>query len=1602
MEPTSDAVIMTPAVADLTGDGIPEIIFTSFPGSPNTVGHLRAIRGDDGSPVFTVTHPDHRLYDTSQLAVGDIDADGQMEIVGGAASRNHLIAFEHTGAFKWMSPVIATGASVHRGGPALADLDGDGHSEVILGATVLDGRTGQILATHLDSTMGRGDNAQGPLSLVADVNGDGVPEIVAGNTLYRYVPDTPVLVQDTPPIRALEVVWHNTDVQDGFPAVATFDDDRTAEIVLVTQGEVVILDGGDGRIRWGPIAIPQGGAGGAPTIGDMDGDGAPEIGVAGSSQYTVFEIADGVLDKKWDIGIYDRSATTGSSVFDFDGDGQAEVVYGDEDYLYVYRGGDAPPALAGDDAAVAAWRTRAKLANPSATAAEMTLVADVDADGHAEIVKVSNGGGMYGIQIYGDQNHAWSATRPLWNQHTYHITNINDDGTIPAREANNWETFNNYRLNTFLSGCATARPDLTASYVRLARETTSLTLTARIGNGGGLFVPAGVPVSWYAGAPANRDLLGTVTTTQRLEPGQYTDIALTLPVGTTTESPVWVVADDQGDGTGRHTEVSETNNAHNAHLYLSATPNTPPVVDAGPDQGTAFYTPTVTLAGNAGDDGLPGDRLQVFWTPVSGPGPVTLADRTDPQTTATFAQAGTYELDLVATDGELTSRDRVTITVEPDPALPTPAPPVPPVPAALSIPGWIGSPATATTISAPLPITLAAGITLQDGTLDYWPADDPTAVTEVATGLSGRGGDTLTTFDPTLLANGSYVVRLTGTADDGRTLASGILVTVAGTYKPGRVRFSVTDLMVPVTGLPITIGRTYDSLERYAVGDFGYGWNLTLGSPDLEVNPQQDVTLTMPNGERVTFYFTPRSYGGLFGALLQPGYTPEAGVYGTLTANGCPIVVAGGGGSSSGYLCFLDRPQYAPTVYTYEDPYGQVFTMAADGTLRTIKDLNGNTLTFSPDVIRSSSGRSVTFDRDAQGRITQITDPAGNVYGYGYDSNGDLVEIDLPGVEPHVQYAYADPAHPHLFTRATDPRGHPAAQTTFSPDGRLERVTDAMGHTTSYAYDVPGRVTTVTNPDGGTLTLVYDAYGMVQSETDPLGRTTTYTYTANRDLAAQTNALGETTSYTYDANGNRTSTTNPRGATWTTSYHRYGGPTHMRDPLGREQTMTYDARFIPTSMQDSLGLIGSATFDDYGNLLGFTDGNGHTVSYVYDQYGNQTQTTNQLNHTTVMTYDPLGRQVTETDARNFTTRYAYDALGRLRTVTQPEVQTPDGPVTPLIQYDYDANGNRTAMIDPLNRRTVYGYDAANRLIETRFPDTSTITHTYDWRGNVIFTQDQAGHITAYAYDLAGQLVAETHADGTPDAGTITYAYDLAGRRTTVTDPLGHTTSYAYDAADNLVSVTNARNATTRYAYDAANQQVSMTDARGNTTAYAYNPRGLLTVTTYHDGTTSAQTYDIVGRTISATDQEHHVTQYDYDAAGQLKTVTNAETETTSYTYDAVGNLLTITDANNHTTTMSYDALGRQTSRALPLNQVETFRYDVVGNQVAHTDFNGRTTTSSYDELDRRRTIVPDPVLGEPTIGYTYTLTGQRAAMSDASGTTTYAYDNRDRLLEKAT
>jgi YD repeat-containing protein len=865
------------------------------------------------------------------------------------------------------------------------------------------------------------------------------------------------------------------------------------------------------------------------------------------------------------------------------------------------------------------------------------------------------------------------------------------------------------------------------------------------------------------------------------------------------------------------------------------------------------------LNGTVTDSG--GSTPVALWSLISGPGKVTFADPTQPVTTAAFSQVGTYVLQLSATDSVNSGWAQFTVrVVQPS--------------TASEAQGWIGAPAYGSSLSGIVPITLAPGISLASGTLSYTPANDPNSVTILNANVSGSGQ--IGTLDTTMLANGSYWIQMQATDTSGKSQYSLVLVTATGNYKPGRVTSTVTDLIVPSTGLAINIQRTYDSLNAGASSDFGYGWSLGI-NVNLVVDPNENVTFTL-GGQRKTFQFTPQHapcsplVGCLFPWLITPAWTPEPGLHGTLIASGTGCT-GGWDVLTDNRYCQTGGP-YTPPGYIYTDPTGTQYTVSAGGALQSIADRNGHGLTITPNGITSNTGLNVPFVRDSQNRITQITDPLGNVYLYGYDENGNLANVYYPNTQQPSTYTYDQN---HYYLSGTDFRSNPLPSTNYytSADkdpagnplsGRLKSVTDGLGETTGYAYDLSTYTTTVTYPpDGsgnvGKATMVYDGYGNLLSSTDPLGHSTTNIYGANQNLTSVTDPLGHTTSYTYDTNGNRTSQTYPGTETSTntsstTVYNQYSEPISATDELGNIRIFNYDANFNPLSVTDSAGTLMSSLFNANGTMqagaIGFdiTTSPSKASQFTYDADGNLTSKTDALGRTTSYTYDQLGHKISMiepllpgTSAAGATNTYQYDAFGHLTQATAP--------LGRVSSSQYDANGNKTSDTDARGNTTGYQYDALNRLILTTYPDGTTAGKTYDFRGNVIKDTDQAGHVTFHEYDLAGREVAVTQAFGTADASTTSYTYYDDGRKKSETDALGHTTSYVYDAAGNLISVSGVKG-NIQYGYDNARNRVSMTDGNGHTTQYEYDARKRLTQTTYPDGTTKINAYDGPGNLVSVT------------------------------------------------------------------------------------------------------------------------------------------------------
>jgi RHS repeat-associated protein len=1008
-------------------------------------------------------------------------------------------------------------------------------------------------------------------------------------------------------------------------------------------------------------------------------------------------------------------------------------------------------------------------------------------------------------------------------------------------------------------------------------------------------------------------------------------------------------------------------------------------------------TVRATLRNSAGN---PLANFGVEFT-VTGPNATTGSGVTNTSGIATFTYTGTNPgtdsvtalVRSTATANILSGAVPMTWTLTPQ------SPPV--------VQGSIGGPLNNASVTGTVPITVGANVTLSDATVEYWPATNPAAVTTVATGAGGGPGTILGSIDTTLLANGNYVIRVTGTDGNGQQTISQVVITVTGENKPGRIAFSVTDMTVPLSGIPITIERSYDSLNRNLNGDFGFGWALEVSGPRLEVSPDNDVTITEPGtGRRVTFQFSPTSFGFPFGFMYQPTYVPEPGVFGKLTSNGCGLLVK----SSGGVICFLSLDiNYNPTVFQYTDPYGRVYTMTSTGQMLSIRNLDGNVLTFTPNGITSSAGNmTIPFVRDAQGRIEQITDPNGKIYRYTYDGLGDLTSVALPGIDTPLLYEY-EPGH--LFRKGFDARGNPEATNTYFPNGRLQSITDATGKTTSYSYDLVNNITTTTHPDNtGTTIQRFDANGLLLSETDPLGRTRSYTYDANRNKTSETDALNKTTTFTYDTNGHLKSVTDPLNKTMSYVNNQHGMPTSATDQLGKVRTITYDADFNLTAMSDESGTQVAFAWDDKGNPLSMTDGDGRLYRFTYDAFGNVVSKTDPAGHVTSYTYDNMGRVVTMTDTRGVS-RFSYDDLGRVTSVKDA--------LNNETRYEYDNNGNRTQEINSRQKITTFEYDAVDRLARVNHPDGSSISYTYNFRGQKI-TETVAGtgagggflppgaafqtatRTTTYTYDNAGQLTKVLF----PDNSDITFTYDSIGRVSTAKDERGKVYTYEYDpncgCTDRLTKNIDPSGKITTYNYDAAGRMISFIDANNRETKYEYDVRDQLTKTTYSDNTTVTTTYDSMGRGISSTDQEGRVTRFTYDERGNMQSVVDALNQSTQFTYDSQNNLLSSTDAMGRTTRYEYDALNRVIKRTLPLGMSELYTYDQMGNLASKRDFRGRQTTYEYDALDRMTARIPEASLAETPITYTYNETGKRVTMTDSSGTTNFTYDLRDRLLSKAT
>lgn len=1697
VEPTYINSNGSPVVCDLDRNGMPEVMFGTFVSSSGTSsGVLRVVSGLDGSPLFTIVDPDpassadpgtasSAMYTShAALACGEIDGESLQREIILVGNSNELIALEHDGSFKWAADY--SGIS----GPALVDIDGDGTTEVVAGynsgVVVLNGEDGSEVWT---AQGGSANISYGHAPLVADVDLDGSPDVVAGNTVYSATG---------------AVLWQNTSLPDRANGIGNFDEDAFAEIVLVYGGDVYLLEH-DLSIKWGPMTIPGGGSGGPPTVADFDGDGLAEIGVAGATRYVVFDTDGSIL---WQATIQDGSSNiTGSTVFDFENDGIAEVVYRDEVNLWIFRGTDG--AVIG------------KEPMGSGTWIEYPVVADIDADGHAEILIGANNyyGNSYlpnhGFFAFGGFAGNWVRAREIWNQYNYQVTNVLADGSIPTHEQPNWLTpgLNNFRQNAFLPGEAARADQFTyrVSDGSLNSATATVSLDIRPPNTAPAIIsqpdrsatagfqylydvvatdvdadslsfalvdaPTGMTIDVNTGlvrwSPATAEIGNHSATVSVTDDDGFSDVQAwqitvaqplsvpdvigqtqaaaesaisaaglvtgvvsqahhaTVPVGQVfsqsppggsaaePDSDVDIVIstgaapediDDDGDGpTENDGDCDDTNPS----IY----PGAPEVGGDGIDQdcdGADAHRPidqvvvqpaSLTLGvGQSFDlvahgvfaDGS-GFRIdqQAAWT--SSDAAVASVDN---QGLVQALAAGTAMISA-SFEGKSDSASIEVIFVDPADNDPPTA--------------EITSPEDGAEVLSPTQVIgSAADPNLLRWELSVAPADSDT-FTQIAGGTTPVNDGLLGTLDPTLMLNDLYQLRLQ-VFDAGLNVSTFITtVLIKGQQKVGNFTLSFVDLQIPVSGIPITVNRTYDSRDKRR-GDFGVGWRLGIQSLDLTCTTPlgegwyvvhsglsfglvstrlHSCALRLANGDVEVFDFTPTpNVSALvtfpFGSI-NSGFTPRPGTTGSLQALGDGVLSIFDPQPGPVSLFLSDTSVYNPSHFRYSQPDGSVIEFGPSG-MASLTDANGNSLSFSPTSITHSSGKSITFTRDALGRITTLVDPMGHTQTYQYSAADDLVaHTDAAGYTTRFFYN-----NEHGIVRIEDPLGRDIARAEYDDDGRLIAMTDALGNTTEFHHDLVTRTETTVFADGASRVERYDESGNIIEEVDADGVVMQYSWTDYGQLSSVINSRGSSEHFDYDQAGRLVSIRHASGAEFHATLNQFGKIDQVEDALGNVTSYDYDSHGNVVLITNAAGNQTSYAYDSNGELLALGRADGSVLRHEVDTYGLRTADIDALGHRTAYAYDANGSVLSRTTdiagpsgPVTIMATARRDAMGRIVAVTDAE-----GNETTI---ERDFRGRPNVLVDPLGRRLEQSWNARGDLVEMTLPDGATSTREYNVRGFIERAVFPDGRTAGLSYTPAGSLSDVVWEDGTPadpnDNPSAHFALDDLGLLTSLEGSNGSTVHLQH-RDDGLLASRQTGAQQINFEYDLLDRPIAEIDSAGRRTEILYDDFGRVLRRTFPDGSFVSHAYDALGRLIRTVDEEGRATEMEYDLAGRLTLVRDALGNETHYGWGPFGHLVSQVDANGRTTSYQYSPGGKRVALIRPNGSRIAFEYDTVGNLVKRVDADAREVRWQYNAHN----LPVQRVVDGNTFEATYDAMGRRLSADDPRGTVEFQYDNLGRVV----
>ena len=423
--PEYNQVMATPVAVQLNddnGDGVvdsndvADVVVISYKGKDLSNGILRALSGIDGTELWNYDAGSIIVDARHTPAAADLDGDGLVEIIVSNKLDNFITIVDNNGVIK-KQMLKASSKWEGTGNIAIADLDSDGVPEFLLGDSVYNYDSGVLFSYGWSAS---------PIAF--DYNDDGEQEVFGkgelidkdGTVLWSYVGDA--------------LSW--------FSSVADIDNDMQPEVILSIpstsdKSRIVVLER-NGNVKW-QVNNPDNPGGGAQAVSNFLGTEGMGIVYSGFSSIDMYSPIGEVVwtvpnDDKW-------SGKMGVSAYDFNGDGIDEVIVQDHLKLRVLNG------INGD--------VLSSIDNSTATLWEYPIVVDLEGDNNAELIVVSNNSDSNytinnGVTVYGaaDNSKPWKNATRIWNQHSYHQTNINQDGTVPTVELPSWLNNNTYRSST--------------------------------------------------------------------------------------------------------------------------------------------------------------------------------------------------------------------------------------------------------------------------------------------------------------------------------------------------------------------------------------------------------------------------------------------------------------------------------------------------------------------------------------------------------------------------------------------------------------------------------------------------------------------------------------------------------------------------------------------------------------------------------------------------------------------------------------------------------------------------------------------------------------------------------------------------------------------------------------------------------------------------------------------------------------------------------------------------------------------------------------------------------------------------------------------------